>query len=147
LIINFTFCNFIHAISKLAIIVQRFAKGHGVMIRVNVAKAGAVLVSFGNSLGDEPLSMGASGFVRLAYWQKRDMDRGARTPGRVCGDATYKNHRGRTTHPVSRHEAPVGEATPGSALVARQSSLIRIGCDEQARYGRSVLACFHLITS
>ena len=31
------------------------------MIRVNVAKAGALLVSLGNSLGDEPPSKGAKG--------------------------------------------------------------------------------------
>ena len=28
-----------------------FAKGHGVMIRVNVAKAGALLADFGNPSG------------------------------------------------------------------------------------------------
>jgi hypothetical protein len=33
------------------------------MIRVNVAKADALLVSLGNSLGDEPSSKGASGSV------------------------------------------------------------------------------------
>jgi hypothetical protein len=35
------------------------------MNRVNVAKADALLVSLGNSLGDEPPSKGASGSVRL----------------------------------------------------------------------------------
>ena len=49
------------------------------MIRVNVAKAGALLASLGNSLGDEPPSKGAKGLLRA----------GARTPDGVCGDVTY----------------------------------------------------------
>jgi hypothetical protein len=36
------------------------------MIRVNVAKADALSVSFGNLLGDEPSDKGASGSVRSA---------------------------------------------------------------------------------
>ena len=49
------------------------------MIRVNVAKAGALLAGVGNPLGDEPPSKGAKGLS----WT------GARTPDRVCGDVTY----------------------------------------------------------
>ena len=40
---------FIHTAKTTGIIPMLFAKGHGVMIRVNVAKAGAVVVSLGNS--------------------------------------------------------------------------------------------------
>ena len=47
-------------------------RGRGIMIRVHAAKAGALLVSLGNSLGDEPLSRGASSFVRFAERPKRD---------------------------------------------------------------------------
>ena len=47
------------------------------MIRVHAAKAGALLVSLGNSLGDEPLSRGASSFVRLAKRQMRDKEAAA----------------------------------------------------------------------
>ena len=41
--------NSIHPYKSSSIILLLFAKGHGVMIRVNVAKAGALMANFGNS--------------------------------------------------------------------------------------------------
>ena len=72
------------------------------MIRVHAAKAGALLVSLGNSLGDEPPSKGASSFVRLAKRQMRDKGTAAQEHRAGCAAMPHiLNQRGRTAHPAS----------------------------------------------
>ena len=89
------------------------------MIRVHAAKAGALLVSLGNSLGDEPLSRGASGFVRLAERPKRD-----------SGTAAQEHRQG-----VWRcHILKITEAGPHTLF---PSSLIVIGCESRRDKGEA----------
>jgi hypothetical protein len=78
----------IHFTSR--IIPELFAKGHGVMIRVIVAKAGA-LAAGGRipAVGDEPCEQRRQMSDRCCPYGARKDIVSARTSDRVCGDVAY----------------------------------------------------------